>query len=298
MAVGFDVGVWPAGANLPQVPETSLRPIIDPRSPRWVAVIPTMTQPTLIAAAVFLVVFSSALLVSIVVGLAFGALPSIALIVALTAAAAFGAHHASEHVLTRPNWRLHGVTIRGESFKLLEDIDARFAYAEKHIRTLPTGIRWSEIADDVRQLLWEAAQQAVEVSRLDDETHELRYASPGTPQAALRADLVERRDEHLHLMKAVQWEAETLARVAGNAAAAARVALARVGTLARLDRVTPSREALVAAASLAEARARLELLAEVWSDLDDSGAIAAEKLRHEDQRQLPPKKSRNDPDNG
>ena len=40
----------------------------------------------------------------------------------------------------------------------------------------------------------------------------------------------------------------------------------------------PSRRALVAKAALAEAKARLALLADVWAELDDSATLAAEAL--------------------
>ena len=82
-------------------------------------------------------------------------------------------------------------------------------------------------------------------------------------------------------MRAIQWEAETLARTAGNAVAAAHLALARTGSLAALRQITPSRRAIVAAGALAEARSRLELLASVWAEVDDSGELAAERMRGE-----------------
>lgn len=87
-------------------------------------------------------------------------------------------------------------------------------------------------------------------------------------------------------MRSIQWEAELLARTAGNAVAAARLALTRTGSLAALRRITPSRRAIVAAGALAEARSRLELLDEVWSEFDDSGAIAAERLDADRRREL------------
>jgi hypothetical protein len=114
----------------------------------------------------------------------------------------------------------------------------------------------------------------------------MRYAEPGTPQGALKRVLEEQRKAHWDILRAIQWEAETLARTAGNAVAAARVALARTGSLAALQRITPSRRAIVAAGALAEARQRLELLASVWAELDDSGTLAAERLDADRRRQL------------
>ena len=178
-----------------------------------------------------------------------------------------------------PSWSVDGQGIGGEAFELLEDIDGRFAYAEKHIRELPTGIRWREVEEDVRALLWEAAEHGARASGLAIEIHELRYAEPGTPQAALKVPLEEQRQAHLLVMRGVQREAEQLARVAGNAAAAARVALARTGSLEALRHITPSRRAFVAAGALAEARTRLEALAAAWADLDESTLLAAEDLR-------------------
>jgi len=189
-------------------------------------------------------------------------------------------------VLCGPSWKLRGKPIDGQAFQLLEDIDARFAYAEKHVKELPTGIVWSEVEEDVRALLWEAAEHGAQVTALDAQIHEMRYAEPGTAGAALKRRLEEERDAHWQIMRGVQWEAELLARTAGNAVAAAHVALARSGSLAALQRITPSREAIVAAGALAEARSRLELLARVWGELDETGAIAAERLDAE-RRELP-----------
>lgn len=68
------------------------------------------------------------------------------------------------------------------------------------------------------------------------------------------------------MLEETQREADDLAREASNTAAAARLAL-RTGTLADLELLTPSGANLVARGTLAAARARLHLLAEVWSEL-------------------------------
>ena len=260
------------------IPATSLRPIVKPGASWWVRAMAPRGHPALSAgltgaAVVFVAVLAVAVMVVLwpVVGVVSGVAAAVAFAVWLRVV--------MRDTVLAPTWTVHGQRISGDAFKLLEDIDSRFAYAEGHIRRLPTGIDWREIDQDVRALLWEAAEHGARASALATEIHELRYAAPGTPQAALKRSLEEQRGAHFQVMHGVQREAEQLARVAGNAVAAARVALARVGSLAALRSITPSRRAFVAAGALAEARLRLEALAEAWADLDESTLLAAEQIR-------------------
>jgi len=151
-------------------------------------------------------------------------------------------------------------------------VQARFAYAHEQVKRIPTGIDWAEVAEHVDVLLWEAATDAAHLSSLDAELYELRYAEPGTPQAAFARQLGERRQEYDELLLGIQQEAEDLARRAGNAAAAAHLALVRTGDLRRLEVVIPSLEAIKAQDALARAKDRLDLLAAGWAELDPGGA--------------------------
>jgi hypothetical protein len=264
--------------------ETSMRPIVRPGASK--SSIGMLAKPNVITG-IGLVLLP--VVVAIVAGVAAVATGSAVAAVAVIAAAVLACipalRHLQRDVVSGPGWQIEGKPIDGQGFQLLADIDSRFAYAESNIKKLPTGITWDEIADDTRALLWEAAQHGAAITALDTEIHELRYAEPGTPQAALKASVEARRSQHWNLMRAIQWEAETLARTAGNAVAAAHVALARTGSLAALDEVLPSREAIVAAGALSAARDRLEILTSVWTGLDDSGTLVAEKLDAE-RRQL------------
>lgn len=170
-----------------------------------------------------------------------------------------------------PDYKFEGVAIEGAALDLLADIQHRFGWAEKMFDEVPTGIRWDEVEGQVRVLLWEAAEHAAKVSALDHESRGLGYANAGTPQAAFRDDLQRRRAAYWTMLEETQREADDLAREASNTAAAARLAL-RTGTLADLELLTPSGANLVARGTLAAARARLHLLAEVWSELDETGA--------------------------
>lgn len=190
-------------------------------------------------------------------------------------------------VLSGPTWKYEGVAIKGKALSLLEDIDTRFQYAERMVDEVPTGIDWHEVAGDVRTLMWECAGHAARVSALDTEISEMRYASRGTPQAAFRKTLEERRSDHWTMLKDAQLEADALASVAGNAAAAAKVALLRTGSLAALEVVTPTAQGLAARHALRDARARLELLAEVWAQLDESNAVLAERVDADIERSEP-----------
>lgn len=200
---------------------------------------------------------------------------------ALTALALVRIRGSRHDYVAAPEWMFEGTPVTGEGFDLLEDIDARFAYAQRMIGEIPTGIAWSEVGPDVDQLRWDSAAEAARLSALDLEIHEMRYAERGSPQHAVLNALKERRTEHLQILKDNQLEAENLARAAGNAAAAARIALARTGDLARLEVVVPSRDTLRARGALAETRVRLGMLAEVWAELDDTGALAAERMAAE-----------------
>lgn len=259
---------------VPQVRQTTMRPIVRPGA----SALARATIPTSPLSAVSLALAISVFAIPLAGGLLFGPVAAVVLVAAAVVAVVQLIRMGLRDVVGGPQWTFRGRPIDGQGFQLLEDIDARFAYAETHVRTLPTGIVWKEVEADVRALLWEAAEHGAELTALDVEIHEMRYAQAGTPQAALKSSLEDRRKAHWDIMRGIQWEAELLARTAGNAVAAARLALARTGSLAALRHITPSRQAIVAAGALAEARSRLELLAEVWAELDESGAIAAERL--------------------
>lgn len=185
------------------------------------------------------------------------------------------------NVVGPPSWRYEGVSIDGEALVLLADIQGRFDYAHRLVDDVPTGMDWAEIEPHSEQLLWEATGHAARVSALDVEVSNFRYAASGTPQMALKKALEERRTEHWDSMRRIQTEADTLARAAGNAAAAAKIALARTGSLRALEVVAPSARSILAFDALSEARARLQLLADVWTELDESTLILQEKLDHE-----------------
>jgi hypothetical protein len=258
--------VW---ALPPPEPVSPLRPIVRPDAPRWLSTFATVTPrpgdtPVLALAALALVG------VGVPLSLVTVASPPLGLLLLAVALAAGAALVVRARRATVDLGR-----ISGEALSLLEDIDARFAYAERKVHEIPTGIRWRDVDPEVRTLLWDAAEHAVRVTALDAEIAELRYAAPGTPQAAYKATLDARRAEHLAAMGIAQQEAEALARVAGNAAAAARYALAQG---ASLEVVAPSPRVLIARGALAEARVRLQLLADAWGELDESTGLLQERL--------------------
>lgn len=201
---------------------------------------------------------------------AVGVIGALVSTIGLLVAGIAGALGLRGRMVAAPRYTYEGVRIEGEALDLLADIQHRFAWAEKMFDEVPTGIRWDEVEHQVRVLLWEAAGHAAKVSAIDHESQGLGYANPGTPQAALRDDLQRRRAAYWTMLTETQREADDLAREASNTAAAARLAL-RTGTLADLELLTPSGANLVARGTLAAARARLHLLAEVWAELDETG---------------------------
>jgi hypothetical protein len=171
-----------------------------------------------------------------------------------------------------------GVPIEGRSLELLADIQNRFEWAHKMFDQVPSGIRWGDVNRDVAVLLWEAAEHAAKVSALEVELAPLAWADPGTPQLALLHELTRLRDEHNVFLLDIQREADALAREATNAATAAKIALSRTGSIFDLKLVLPTGAGIAARGTLHAARARLALLAEVWSELDETGIINDEKF--------------------
>ena len=190
-----------------------------------------------------------------------------------------------------PNWKINGEAISGGGRELLQDIAARYGYAKRMVAEVPTGIEWSDVNVEVQVLLWDAAEHAARVSALDKDLTDLQYAEAGTPQRAYRDEIARRRDEHFNAMKATQREADQLARLAGNAAAAAKVALARTGSVYDLEVVAPSARVVRAQSAIEHAKERLAMLIDVWTDLDQSATLLAERIDAEARTRLPARPS-------
>lgn len=254
-------------------PQTKLRPILRPGAPRWIAwagpgdPAAGLRGPPAVLGSVAILATGLLGFVAPMAALAFIG----AFVAAVLGLVIVGYVRGRTELVAGPHWRCNGIAIEGEAFTMLEDIDARFAYAEKQVDLVPTGIDWYEVAPEVQVLLWDAAEQAAQVSQLDRELYEMRYAQPDTPQAVLVHRLRERRADHWRALLDTQREAEELARTAGNAAAAARVALASTGSLHALEVVAPSPQVIMAKGALAEAKARLSMLADVWAELTEPG---------------------------
>ncbi len=269
-----------------------LRPILKPGTPEWVLALAPMTlgnvSKATLATTWALVV--APIVIAIPMFLLSSPFPMIGggvlvlSLVAMIIATFAGFRRVEPNIVSAPDYVFRGVPIRGDSFDLLADIQSRFRWAERMFGQVPAGIRWDEVDESVAELMWEAAEFAAKVSAVDVELSNLNYAAPGSPQDALRVELQGRRDHLWSRLLEIQREADDLAREASNAAAAARIALARTGSVFDLEMLAPSAANLVASGTLAAARARLALLAEVWSELDETGAIA--DARFEAQRQL------------
>src|SRR4051794_6625541 len=224
--------------NQPRRPR--LDPIVQPGTSRWGAALVTPELRAGMWPDQLAITGALAAALSVTIALSTvstaGTVIGVAIFVGMVAAAVAGFRAAFPRVVSGyEGCRFQGVPITGPAFHLLVDIQQRFAYAKRMIGELPTGLRWSDVDEEVRTLLWETLPHAARVSAMDREISDLRYAAAGTPQAALLRTLIERRAEHLEIMRQTQQEAESLARTAGNAVAAARVALARTGDISRLE---------------------------------------------------------------
>jgi hypothetical protein len=258
-----------------------LRPIVRPGTPAWV---PTLLNPRprgemlpwLLGAMAALLAYGGLAVALGVAGNVIGALIAMAAPMALLVAVAMRRRN---DLVVGPGWQYEGTRLSDAALDLLEDIQGRFDYAHTLVDQVPTGIEWADIAGHIDVLMWECAGGAARASMLDAEIHDLRYAAAGTPQAAQRDALTAQRQQEWHALVVVQRDADSLAREAGNAAAAARTALARPGgSLEALAVAAPSAASVVARGAVAEARVRLSILAEVWAELDDSGELLAERL--------------------
>jgi hypothetical protein len=261
------------------------RPIVRPGAPWWAEALASPNKlsgglgPQLLALTLVLVFgVGGAVLLAVPWP---APLVGVVMILSLCTLAGLGFRAAPHHVVSPTLPKVGGVTLSGAALDLLADIESRFDYTRRLIGEIPTGIRWSDIGCHVDVLLWDAAEHAGRLAELDDEIHELRYAAPGTPQAAYRSTLAERRAEHEQAMRSVQWEAEDLARHAGNTVAAARLALARTGDRALLEVVAPTGSVIQALDGLAEAKQRLAMLSDVWSELDPRAAALSEQVEHD-----------------
>jgi hypothetical protein len=267
------------------------RTIVKPGAPWWA---PVLGSPLTVAGsaraqgAVLGGVFGFGLGGAILLTVAWPApLLGLLMIVGLLTVMVLGLRAAPKYVVSAERPKVGSAVLSGDAIELLGDIENRFDYGRRLISEIPTGITWSEIAPHVQALLWDAAEHAGRLAELDDEIRELRYASRGTPQAALKSTLNERRLEHEQTMRAIQWQAEDLAKYAGNAAAAARLALARTGDSGLLEIVAPSAPTIQARDALAEVKERLAMLSQVWSELDPRGAALSEALAQDAERELP-----------
>lgn len=268
------------------------RPIVKPGAPWWA---PVLGSPMTLAggasaqfAAVSLVLGGGVGGLLVLLAVPWPApLLGLVMLIGVVTLTALGFRAAPRYVVSRDAPKVGGVELSGAALDLLGDIENRFDYARRLIGEIPTGIVWSEVASHVDVLLWDAAEHAGRLAELDSEIYELRYAAGGTAQAALKASLGERRVEHEQVMRSVQWEAEDLAKHAGNAAAAARLALARTGDRALLEVVAPSGPVLQAQDALVQAKERLSMLIQVWTELDAGGAALSESIDHDAERELP-----------
>ena len=266
----------------PLGPQTRMRPFIRPGSNKWAVSMSPVSPPAGLvayqaAAAAALVAF-----VGVIVFVAWNvAGPTAALVasaLAVLSGLVPGAYLMSRGTATYvagPAWTYRGTVLRGEAFTRLEAVDGRFELAERMVRRIPTGVRWDDVAEDVEVLRWEALEHAFALAALDAQLVELRYAPTGTALAALRKQIRDKRHEHIAVLQSIERDAEDLGSVAANAAATAEIALQRTGSLAALQVAAPSPRAIAARANLAELRERLSLLADVWTELDETHTLSA-----------------------
>ena len=272
----------PTASSLPPPPR--IEPILRPGASPWLAALAPTNDGISNRGAVALLGASVSLLVALGLlvvpgpGRIVGIVLVGAWVLATTVLGSLAIQATKRDLVAAPAYQYRGVAIEGPALDVLADIQRRFRWAEKMFGQVPTGIRWDEVDEQVDVLLWEAAGHAAKVSAIDVELSGLGYAADGSPQAALRRRLQRERRQLWQRLEDTQYEADDLAREASNTAAAARMALARSGSVLDLEVHTPSGADLVARGTLAAARARLALLAEVWAELDETTELTSERL--------------------
>ena len=203
--------------------------------------------------------------------------------VAMFVGAITGTRAFRQAVVAGPNWEYEGVRLEGDGLALVQDIGARFEYAEQVMSELPSAVGRLDFRADADALLWDAAGHAARMSDIDRELLGLRYAADGSAGAVLRADLTRSRSAHQSALRGIQREAEEVARAAGEAAAAATLA-ERTGSVYELDIAAPGSAELIAPSGLAAAKQRLKLAAEVWAELDETTKIRQGEIEQERRR--------------
>ena len=192
------------------------------------------------------------------------------IVAALAGFTGYGAVGGMRRSVGPPVWECKGTPIVGEARALLADAAERAGEAKAFVYEIPTKLDWTQFQPHVDGLLWDAAEHAAEVSKLNVELKRYRYAEAHTAQGAVRDEFLQRRAEHLAVVENARNEMHALAAAAGNAAAAARVALQRTASVDDLEVVSPSAARLIAEGGLDEAKIQLEALGEAWAELDTS----------------------------
>jgi hypothetical protein len=259
------------------------RPVLDPKIGRWPRAFTEVNEINR-TAVILVLSYLGAVLAGI--GLIASGVLALQLMGALVEIVAHGAMghgvvQAIRHSVGPPSWDYKGQPIVGEARQVLTEAMVRATEAEDFIAEIPTKLDWKQFRPDVDALLWDAAGHAAEVSKLNAELNRYRYAEPGTAQGVVRTDLLERRASHLAVVSRARDAMTELASAAGNAAAAARVALERTGSVQSLEVVSPSAARIVAEGGLDEAREQLDILAETWAELDTSVAGLAAALERD-----------------
>jgi hypothetical protein len=185
----------------------------------------------------------------------------------------------SAGIVAAPTYSFDGVCIERDALELLADIQDRFEAARATLARVPAAIGWDDVRDDVDVLMWEAVEHAAKLSAVEIELIPLTFAERRTEKSALRRRLFRVRKEHYDHLLGIRHEADALAREAANAVAAAKIALSRTGIVFDVPLVMPTAAGLAARGTLIAARTRLSMLAEAWSEPDETGAMARD-TRH------------------
>jgi hypothetical protein len=263
-------------------PPPRLRPIVRPGAPRRAALAAARYQPAA-------VIIGGAFVGSVVAGLGFVAAPAVGIVLLVVVAAIVVGvvtvlRKGRGAAVCAPRYTLDGVAIGPDEIATLKRIDAKFWQAEHELRALPAGagVEWSAIEPQAQALMWEAAGHAAQASALWRQIVDLRPAdggpAPAPAQAAILDAANQQRDAHLDALKRIDGEADQLAALAANAAAAASVALGAPSGSRPAAAGDPTTTELTAQSALEDAKQRLAALGAAWTALDSSTEIAAHQL--------------------
>ena len=166
-------------------------------------------------------------------------------------------------------------------------INSAYADVEAEFGGVPGRRMGRPLLHEIRRVLWQAAADAAQMTRLASELAPLNDAPERSAQETLARELQGERDRYRGRLVAAHDEAIRLRHAIREAAAASRLALSRSGAAHGLPEPTAS--AGRSGGGISATADALEALAAAWSSLDEAQAHTSDTLdQPKSDRRSPP----------